>query len=362
MSDPTADLLKQANDGTPEPSPTVLKSYRKLQVRTAIYEDPPPAGAGIRLAIYQAQAACGPDAVAANLQRLEQAAATAKKYGAQLLSFPELYLPGYALDPDTARQVSEPLDGPSITRARELAADHQMGMLVPYGESAQAPDGRPACFDSIAVIDEHGTLLDSYQKTHLYGQQERDNWTPGDREPQTYVIHGFPVGVLNCYECEFPELVRLLALKGAKLVVGPTAADSYYRMPNGQRSKVPYPDVSKIQFPAHAYANNLFFAYANRCGYETRDGDVWHYRGNSIVYGPHGDPIVAAGHEQDTLLVADCVPAYYGPTHPAPNYYYLKDRRPELYGKLTDPHAAFVDTAGGSLTESTNLREGAYDY
>ena len=148
---------------------------------------------------------------------------------------------------------------------------------------------------------------------------------------------------MNCYECEFPELSRILALKGAKLIVGPTAADNYYKLPNGQRSSVPYPDVSKILFQAHAYANNIFFAYANRCGYEKRGDDFWHYRGNSIVYGPHGDLIVEAGHEQDTLLIADCIPAYYGMTHPAPEYYYLKDRRPELYNELTTNKTEFLE-------------------
>ena len=103
-----------------------------------------------------------------------------------------------------------------------------------------------------------------------------------------------------------PEDVRKVAeyKDGAKLIVGPTAADNYYRLPDGQRSSVPYPDISKILIPANAYANNIFFAYANRCGYEQRGEDQWHYRGNSIVCGPHGDIIVEANHEQNTMLIA----------------------------------------------------------
>ncbi|MDC0336577.1 hypothetical protein OAN24_06770, partial [Pseudodesulfovibrio sp.] len=143
-------------------------------------------------------------------------------------------------------------------------------------------------------------------------------------------------------ENEFPELARLLALKGAKLIVGPTAADCYYTLPNGTRSAVPYPDVSTVLFPANAYANNVFFAYANRSGYEKRGGDEWHYRGNSIIIGPHGDILIAAPHQQDTLLVADCVPEYYGMTHPAPKYDYLRDRRPKMYAPLTAPKANFL--------------------
>ena len=61
-----------------------------------------------------------------------------------------------------------------------------------------------------------------------------------------------PVGLLNCYEAEFPELSRLLALRGAKLLVIPTAADAWAQLSNGERTDRPYPDVSRTLIPAHA--------------------------------------------------------------------------------------------------------------
>ncbi|MCP4578201.1 MAG: carbon-nitrogen hydrolase family protein [Deltaproteobacteria bacterium] len=319
-----------------------MQSYRKLQLRTSIYETVPAPGTGIRLGIYQAQAACGEGATLKNMARLERAVAQAKKFQVQLLSFPELYVPGYTLSPETAKKVAETRDGPSITKGCAIAKKNHMALLLPYAEKAARPDGTFQYYDSIAIINENGELLDSYRKTQLYGQQERDNWSFGTGDYKIHRLFGFPVGVLNCYECEFPELSRILALKGAKLIVGPTAADNYYTLPGGKRSSVPYPDISKLLIPAYAYANNVFFAYANRAGYEHRGEDQWHYRGNSIVCGPHGDVMVAANHEQDTLLVADCVPAYYGATHPAPAYYYLKDRRPRSYGELVAPTADFI--------------------
>jgi predicted amidohydrolase len=338
-----AEAVDKDIDGTPEYRKAVTKSYRKLQYKMSIYAEVPKRGSGIRLGIYQVQAAYGPGATEKNMKILENAVKEAKKYNVQLLSFPELYLPGYTLDPASAKKVTEFKDGPSITRARAIAKKNKMALFVPYAEKAKDKDGELKYYDSIAVINEKGELLNSYRKTHLYGQQERDNWSPGNGPYLVYTFFDFPVGVLNCYECEFPELTRILALKGAKLIVGPTAADNYYKLPSGQRSSVPYPDVSKILFQAHAYANNIFFAYSNRCGYEERGNDYWHYRGNSIVYGPHGDLIVGASHEQDTLLIADCIPAYYGMTHPAPAYYYLKDRRPELYGELVTNKVDFLE-------------------
>ncbi|WOO40300.1 nitrilase-related carbon-nitrogen hydrolase [Rubellicoccus peritrichatus] len=354
--------IHNVNDGTPHYNDVVLNSFRKLQVVTRIYDEPVSRGAGLRVAIYQAQADWGEGAAGKNIQRLELAVQKAKAYGTQLLLFPELYLQGYTHDPESAKETSETCDGPSITRCREVACDNNIGLVVPYGERVDKADGKSAFYDSIAVIGENGDLFDSYRKTHLYGQQERDNWDVGDSDFPVHRFFDFPVGVINCYECEFPELVRILALKGAKLIVGPTAADTYYRLPSGDRSRVPYPDTAKIMFPGHAYANNLFFAYANRCGYEERDGDVWHYRGNSAVYGPHGDEIVRAQNEQDTLLVTDCVPCFYGMTHPAPDYFYLKDRRPELYQQLVSKEAKFLKTRDNNINEKTDLNAGDFRY
>ncbi|MEM8680613.1 MAG: nitrilase-related carbon-nitrogen hydrolase [Planctomycetota bacterium] len=330
-----------STDCAPEYPQTVMNSYRELQFKVSVYENLPPRGKGIRLGVYQAQAAYGPGASEKNMDRLERVAHIAKQQGVQLLSFPELYVPGYTLSPTQAKQVAEFKDGPSVTRAMKIAAELNMALLVPYAEKVQTEEGLKY-YDSIAVIDELGKLATSYQKTHLYGQAERNNWSFGMVAPPVVEFFGFPVGVLNCYENEFSELPRLLALRGAKLIVGPTAADNYYTLPDGDRSKVPYPDISTVLLPGFAYANNLFYAYSNRTGVEKQGENEWHYRGNSIIIGPHGDILVQAGHRQDTLLVADCIPEYYGPTHPAPGYGYLKDRRPKMYEPLVAPTADFL--------------------
>ena len=354
--------IAASNDGTPDYKLSVEESYRKLQYKMSIYGEAPERGSGLRLGIYQIEAACADGASIKNMELLEEAVKQAKKFDVQLLSFPELYVTGYTLSPDDAKKAAEYKTGPSITKACEIAKKFNMALLVPYAEKVDEEDGVTRYFDAIAVIKETGELLNSYKKTHLYGQQERDNWSCGTSDYPVYNIFDFPVGVLNCYECEFPELQRILALNGAKLIVGPTAADSYYMLPSGQRSAVPYPDISEILIPANAYANNIFFAYSNRTGYEKRGDDQWHYAGNSIICGPHGDIIVKANHEQNTMLVADCVPAYYGMTHPAPNYYYLKDRRPELYKKLTDEKVDFHNERGDGIDLNTNFFERGFLY
>jgi len=354
--------IAASNDGTPDYKLSVEESYRKLQYKMSIYGDVPELGSGLRLGIYQIEAACADGASIKNMELLEEAVKQAKKFDVQLLSFPELYVTGYTLSPDDAKKTAEYKTGSSITKACEIAKKFNMALLVPYAEKVDEKDGVTRYYDAIAVIKETGELLNSYKKTHLYGQQERDNWSCGTSDYPVYNIFDFPVGVLNCYECEFPELQRILALNGAKLIVGPTAADSYYMLPSGQRSAVPYPDISEILIPANAYANNIFFAYSNRSGYEKRGDDQWHYGGNSIICGPHGDIIVKANHEQNTMLVADCVPAYYGMTHPAPDYYYLKDRRPDLYKRLTDEKVDFHNERGDEIDLKTNFFKTGYIY
>lgn len=180
MNDLESDFLKRANDGTPDYGDAVGRRYRKLQYRLSIFAEPPRAGSGIRLGIYQAQGAYGDGATEKNVKRMEEAVQHARKFGVHLLSFPELFVPGYTLDPESARSVSEYKDGPSITRAREIAQANNMGLIVPFAEKSEGPGERYSYFDSIAVIDEQGRLLDSYRKTHLYAQQERDNWDAGE--------------------------------------------------------------------------------------------------------------------------------------------------------------------------------------
>jgi predicted amidohydrolase len=99
---------------------------------------------------------------------------------------------------------------------------------------------------------------------------------------------------------------------------------------DGTRTDRPYPDVSRSLLPAHAFENDCFIAYANRCGEERVAGrPMAAYLGNSVVVGPHGD-LLAAARCEPTLLLADCLPGEYGPTHPAGTRY-QDDLRPELY-------------------------------
>jgi predicted amidohydrolase len=299
----------------------------------------PEQGAGLRLAVYQGKGSAGTsDAIRDNIARLEEVVATAKTFNAQLISFPELYLSGYAITPETAHELAMEVTDAPLEQVASIAKRHNISILCPYPEKATVA-GKIRYYDSIAVFSEDGSLLKNYRKTHLWGPDEKKIWNAGyelEEEGEAYTIffvNNFPVAVLNCYEAEFFELARILALKGAKLIVIPTAADESTILSTGKWTTQAYPDISKTLIPAHAYENNMFLSYSNRCQEETLNGKtVGKYLGNSMVANPHGELMVVAKNEV-TLLLADCVPSDYGPTHPE-NTNYLEDRRPWLYKDL----------------------------
>lgn len=124
-------------------------------------------------------------------------------------------------------------------------------------------------------------------------------------------LDGLRVGVLVCYDVEFPEAVRALALAGAQLVAVPTALME------------PSAWIAETLVPARAAENQVFVAYCNRVGTER----TLTYVGRSCVAGPAGE-VVAAGTEEQ-LLVADVDPAAI--ERARTRHDYLRERRPELY-------------------------------
>lgn len=318
-----------------------------------IKESAPKPGKGIRLAIFQVDGKVGTkEAVEHNLTVLEKAVKSAKKFDAQLISFSELYLTGYTLYKRDIPELAEEIDGPSMTRISNIARDNSIAILCPYPEKATVR-GKIGYYDSMALFDNDGKLLKNYRKAHLWGPEEKKKWTSGhvyEEEGEAYSVskvNEFPIGVVNCYEAEFPELTRILALKGAKLVVIPTAADEWewvdfpetdvngkFIPGTGKKTPIPYPDVSKNVIPVHAQENTIFVAYSNAFGIEMNgENPMMDFLGNSVVADPCGQVIVAA-RKEETLMIADCIPGDYKSIHPRESAY-LENRRPDLYSVMT---------------------------
>ncbi|OEJ97112.1 carbon-nitrogen hydrolase family protein [Streptomyces thermolilacinus] len=261
----------------------------------------------LRTALLQSSGQLGD--VAANLKILEEAAARAAASGAGLLVAPELFLTGYAIGADIAR-LAEPADGPAAREAAAIAVRH--GLAIAYGYPERDGD---AVYNSARLVGADGTLLANYRKTHLYGGFEQDWFTPGDQPVVQAEVGGVRVGLMICYDVEFPENVRAHALAGTDLLLVPTALMH------------PAEIVAESVVPVRAFENQLYIAYANRTGPE---GD-FEFVGLSALAGPDGTPRARAGRGEE-LVTGDADPELLRRSRDENPY--LRDRRPALYTGL----------------------------
>ncbi|MGW1915057.1 carbon-nitrogen hydrolase family protein [Streptomyces sp. NPDC002076] len=251
-----------------------------------------------------------PGSIAENLKVLDEAAGRAAAAGAALLAAPEMFLTGYAIGDDIAR-LAEPADGDSADAIAELA--HRHGLAIVYGYPER--DGETV-HNSAQLISADGTRLANYRKTHLFGCFERDHFTPGEQPVVQAELNGLTVGLMICYDVEFPENVRAHALAGTDLLVVPTA------------QMHPFQFVAESLVPVRAWESQMYVAYVNRVGQEGE----FEFVGLSVLAGPDGVARTRAGRTEQ-LVFADADPDFLAASREANPY--LQDRRPGLYGSLS---------------------------
>ncbi len=251
----------------------------------------------MKIAIAQMQAKAGD--VAANLAKIETAAWKAAASGARILIAPELALPGYGAG-DAMHELAEPLEGSQIAALRRIAAVEDIAIVAGFAER----DGEQV-FNSLAMVEE-GKPPVCYRKTHLYGDYEKALFSPGDVCADLHDFAGLKLGFLICYDVEFPENVRRLALAGADAVLVPTALplDSFSDF------------IATRVVPVRAFENQVFLAYANHAGGDAR----FTYAGRSCIAAPDGGLLAASEDKEETLLVAEIDPDGYTESRAANRY------------------------------------------
>ncbi|UUU20652.1 carbon-nitrogen hydrolase family protein [Streptomyces sp. DSM 40750] len=250
-----------------------------------------------------------PGSVVGNLKVLDEAAGRAAAGGAGLLVAPEMFLTGYAIGDDIGR-LAEAADGDSADAVADIAGRH--GIAIAYGYPERAGE---TVFNSAQLISADGIRLADYRKTHLFGCFERDHFTPGEQPVVQAELGGLRIGIMICYDVEFPENVRAHALAGTDLLVVPTA------------QMHPFQFVAESMIPVRAFENQMYVAYVNRVG---REGE-FEFVGLSTLVGPDGVARTRAGRHEE-LVLADVDPALLAASREANPY--LNDRRPGLYGSL----------------------------
>ena len=245
------------------------------------------------------------------LERLDEAARRAAAGGASLLVCPEAWLSGYNLSREAAATVAERAGGEAFERIGGICRRHRIALLYGFIER----DGE-VLRNTAQLIDPGGASLARYRKTHLWGDLDRSLFAAGDDLAPLVELDGWRIGLLICYDVEFPETVRRLALEGADLVLVPTALMR------------PFTFVADHLVRVRAAENGLFLAYANAAGEE----NGLHYLGRSAVIGPDGEELARAG-DAPVLLHARLEHGALQRARTALPY--LRDRRPELLAPRT---------------------------
>ena len=254
---------------------------------------------------------------------------TVEKLDADLVVFGELFLTGYMCR-DNLTKLAEPLDGESVKRIAKIAKENDSHIV--FGMPEQGKEVRGEVFNSSVLVcpDER---VERYRKMHLvnFGPFEEYHYFGVGSEVPVFETKLGRIGMLICYDVFFPELSKILVLKGADLLVHISASPSTTRI-----------FFEKV-IEARAIENATFFSYTNLVGTEL---NLVFWGGNSVI-GPRGD--IKAKGEYFKEGVVECeidlselkIAREFRPT--------IRDTRIELFGELKrllegDVRRAFMET------------------
>ena len=237
---------------------------------------------------------------AATRSKMGAVIADAGDRGCDLVIFPELALNTWGSCKECAaahqpcdwhRAEAEVADGPSCQAIAELAATHGLHVIYGYEEARDA--SAETIYNSANIVGPDG-LVGTYRKLHLGIPLETDRFTPGDAVPVFDTALG-PIGISICYDFyQGPELSRILALKGARLLVNPTGRSDW------PRAREHLEQATLVR----AHENLVAAASANRVG--NSHGPAW--AGGSVIAAPQfpGFPAtLARGGTEEELVVAE---------------------------------------------------------
>ena len=236
-----------------------------------------------------------------NMKRLSEGIALLAQHGAELIVLQELHNSLYFCqteDINTFEQ-AEPIPGPSTDFFGQLARKHQVVIVTSLFEKRAAG----LYHNTAVVIERDGTIAGKYRKMHIPDDPayyEKFYFTPGDMGFQPINTSVGRLGVLVCWDQWFPEAARLMAMRGADLLIYPTAIGyaSNDTPEEQQRQREAWTTIQR----GHAVANGLPVIAVNRVGHEidpsnqTKGIQFW---GSSFVAGPQGEILYRAPEDDE---------------------------------------------------------------
>ncbi|TWV15055.1 carbon-nitrogen hydrolase [Bacteroidaceae bacterium HV4-6-C5C] len=242
-----------------------------------------------------------------NMENLSKGVSYCAAQGAKLVVLQELHNSLYFCQTeDTALfDLAETIPGPSTGYYSELAAKHQIVLVTSLFEKRA-----PGLYHNTAVVfDTDGSIAGKYRKMHIPDDPayyEKFYFTPGDLGFEPIKTSIGKIGLLVCWDQWYPEAARLMALKGAEMLIYPTAIG--WESTDTPEEKSRQLNAWIISQRGHAVANGLPVISVNRVGHEpdpsgqTNGIQFW---GNSFVVGPQGEFLAQAGNDVPQNIVVE---------------------------------------------------------
>ena len=240
-----------------------------------------------------------------NMSRLSEGIALLAQRGAELIVLQELHNSLYFCqteDVNTFEQ-AEPIPGPSTDLFGQLALKHQVVIVTSLFEKRAAG----LYHNTAVVIERDGTIAGKYRKMHIPDDPayyEKFYFTPGDMGFQPINTSVGRLGVLVCWDQWFPEAARLMAMRGADLLIYPTAIGyaANDTPEEQQRQREAWTTVQR----GHAVANGLPVITVNRVGHEVDPSNLTQgiqFWGSSFVAGPQGEILYRASEDNEEQAI-----------------------------------------------------------
>jgi N-carbamoylputrescine amidase len=255
------------------------------------------------------------------------------KKGASLVVLSELHNSVYFCQTENSKNfdLAESIPGPSTDAFGKLSKELGIVLVTSLFEKRG-----PGIYHNTAVVIDKGVIVGKYRKMHIPddpGYYEKFYFTPGDLGFEPIDTSVGKLGVLICWDQWFPEAARLMAMKGADMLIYPTAIgwDITDNMEEQQKQLDSWINIQR----SHAIANGLFVISANRIGYEidpsmqTKGIDFW---GNSFIAGPQGELEYTASVFEEENPVIEIDKTKIETTRRT--WPFFRDRRIDAYGKI----------------------------
>jgi len=263
-----------------------------------------------------------------NLDRLKAWARRAASEGAELVLFPELVITGHWISGEVWKIAEEVPDGGSVSELRDLSKE--LGIFISAGI---AEIDRGVVYNTQFIVG-HGEYIGKSRKLHM-SRDEYFTYRVGYTLP-VFDIGKCKVGISICYDNCFPETSRILAIKGAEVLLAPHAARcGRWEGEDGEREKVEghWKSVGKI-YPARASDNGLYLVYANQAGWAGED--IYH-AGCSFILDPFGEMIARweGGRIAEGMVTATLSAERMAGKRGSAGFT-LRVRRPEIYREIAE--------------------------